>query len=247
KLVEDERCEPSQVMRRKFEHVLVDEFQDTNATQYRFLRALTKDHRNLCVVGDDDQSIYRWRGADVRNIRGFRKDFPEARVVKLEQNYRSTSNIVSCALGVIATSAHREPKELWTENARGDAVEVVATQNERDEAAHVVRCIRDAQARGLDAREVAVFYRVNAQSRVLEEALRAVNIPYQVIGGMRFYERAEVKDALSYLRVLVNPASDVDLLRIINTPARGIGQTTVDRLVALATEKKLSVFAALER
>ncbi len=246
KLLENERLEESAVIRRRFEHVLVDEFQDTNATQYRFLRALSKDHGNLTVVGDDDQSIYRWRGADVRNIRNFKKDWPGARVVKLEQNYRSSANIVACALGVIKPSREREPKELWTSNDGGLPVEVVATQNERDEAAHVVRCIQEAREAGLDLREMAVFYRINAQSRVLEEALRSVNLPYQVVGGMRFYERAEVKDALAYLRVLVNPQSDVDFLRIVNTPVRGIGQTTIDRLVAFATSRKIPVFAALD-
>src|SRR5215472_12765868 len=208
------------VLRRRFEYVLVDEFQDTNHAQYRFLRALTREHKNLCVVGDDDQSIYRWRGADVRNSRGFKHDFPGALVVKLEQNYRSTARIVRAALGVIEPSREREPKELWTDNPDGGHVEVVATRDERDEAAHVVRVVQEALARGQDPGKIAVFYRVHAQSRVLEEALRAVNLPYQIIGGTKFYDRAEVKDALSYLRVLVNPRSDVDLLRIINSPSR---------------------------
>src|SRR5262249_626396 len=158
------------------------------------------------------------------NIRGFRKDFPDATVVKLEQNYRSTARIVRAALGVIEPSTEREPKELWTANPDGSPIEVVAAKDERDEAAHVIKGIQEARAAGVDAREIAVFYRVHAQSRVLEEALRAQNLPYQIIGGMKFYERAEIKDALSYLRVLANPRSDVDLLRVINTPARGIGQ-----------------------
>jgi DNA helicase-2/ATP-dependent DNA helicase PcrA len=234
-------------IRRRFDYVLVDEFQDTNATQYRLLRELTKEHRNLCVVGDDDQSIYRWRGADVRNIRGFRHDFPEAKVVKLEQNYRSTGRIVEAALGVIAPSRERVPKELWTANEEGAAIEVVATKDERDEAAHVVRVIQEARAGGIDPKEIAVFYRVHAQSRVLEEGLRAANLPYQIVGGMKFYERAEVKDALSYLRVLVNPQSDVDLLRIINVPGRGIGSTTIERLTQLATSQGISVHDALVR
>ena len=246
RLLENEKLEASAVIRRRFEYVLVDEFQDTNATQYRFLRALTKDTTNLTVVGDDDQSIYRWRGADVRNIRNFKKDFAGAKVVKLEQNYRSSQNIVASALGVIKPSRDREPKELWTDNEAGLPVEIVATQNERDEAAHVVRCVLEAREAGTDLREIAVFYRINAQSRVLEEALRSVNLPYQVVGGMKFYERAEVKDALAYLRVLVNPQSDVDFLRIVNTPARGIGQTTIERLTAFATARKEPVFTALE-
>jgi DNA helicase-2/ATP-dependent DNA helicase PcrA len=234
-------------IRRRFDYVLVDEFQDTNATQYRLLRELTRAHRNLCVVGDDDQSIYRWRGADVRNIRGFRHDFPEAKVVKLEQNYRSSGRIVAAALGVIAPSRERVPKELWTANEAGALIEVVGTRDERDEAAHVVRVIQEARAAGVDPKEIAVFYRVHAQSRVLEEGMRAANLPYQIIGGMKFYERAEVKDALSYLRVLVNPKSDVDLLRVINVPARGIGATTIERLTQLASAAGISAHDALDR
>ena len=230
---------------RRFSHVLVDEFQDTNGTQYRLLKALAARTRNLCVVGDDDQSIYRWRGADVRNIRGFRRDYPDAEVVKLEQNYRSSANIVRGALGVIAPSATREPKELFTENDEGGKVHVVETASERDEAAYVVRLVRDAVAGGVEPRNIAVFYRVHAQSRVLEEAMRAANLPYQVVGGMKFYERAEVKDALSYLRVLTNPKSDVDLLRVVNVPPRGIGKTTLDRLVLLANTLGVSVFQAM--
>lgn len=233
-------------IRRRYDYVLVDEFQDTNATQYRFLRDLVRDHENLCVVGDDDQSIYRWRGADVRNIRGFRRDYPDATVVKLEQNYRSSKRIVSAALGVISRSHEREPKELWTANDDGVPIHVVAARDERDEAAFVVEAIQRARAEGVDPEEMAVFYRIHAQSRVLEEALRAANLPYQIIGGMKFYDRAEVKDALAYLRVLSNPASDVDLARIVNVPARGIGHTTVDRLAAWATVQGVPLFSALE-
>jgi DNA helicase-2/ATP-dependent DNA helicase PcrA len=232
-------------IRRRFDQVLVDEFQDTNATQYRLLSELAKPHRNLCVVGDDDQSIYSWRGADVRNIRGFRREYPDATVIKLEQNYRSTQRIVKAALGVIARSSHREPKELWTANAEGAPLRVVLARDERDEAGHVVETLRKAQAEGTDLREIAVFYRVHAQSRVLEESLRAANIPYQIIGGTKFYERAEVKDALSYLRILLNPRSDVDLLRIVNVPTRGIGQTTVDRLIAWAGASGEPLYDAL--
>ncbi len=221
RILERGREAEANAIRRRFDYVLVDEFQDTNATQYRLLRELTKAHRNLCVVGDDDQSIYRWRGADVRNIRGFRHDFPEAKVVKLEQNYRSTARIVQAALGVIEPSRERVPKELWTANEPGAAIEVVAAKDERDEAAHVVRVIQEGRAAGIDPKEIAVFYRVHAQSRVLEEALRGSNLPYRDRRrDEEFYERAEVKAALSYLRVLVNPKSDVDLLRVINVPSR---------------------------
>jgi len=247
KLLEDPALPEGDTIRRRFEHVLVDEFQDTNAMQYRLLRALAKDHKNLCVVGDDDQSIYRWRGADVRNIRGFKKDFPDAEVVKLEQNYRSTARIVKSALAVIAPSRERVPKDLWTANPEGDAIEVVAARDEHDEAALVTRQIREAREAGTSLREIAVFYRVHAQSRVLEEALRVANLPYQIVGGTKFYERAEVKDALAYLRVLVNPRSDVDLLRIVNTPPRGIGATTIERLVAFAGARRIPVHDAIDR
>ena len=236
-----------EALEKKFDYILVDEFQDTNQIQYRLLKRLAARTRNLCVVGDDDQSIYRWRGADVRNIRYFRRDWPDAKVVKLEQNYRSSQNIVSSALAVIAPSTTREPKELWTENDSGSQIRVIACADERDEAACVVRAIRDARDAGISPKEIAVFYRVHAQSRVLEEALRSVNLPYQIVGGTKFYDRAEVKDALAYLRVLVNPRSDVDLLRIINTPARGIGNTTVERLATYATTQRLSLFEALGR
>ncbi|MCL2447734.1 MAG: UvrD-helicase domain-containing protein [Polyangiaceae bacterium] len=234
-------------VRRRFDHVLVDEFQDTNATQYDFLRELVRDHRNLCVVGDDDQSIYRWRGADVRNIRGFRRDYPDATVVKLEENYRSTKRIVGAALGVISRSREREPKELWTCNDDGAPVLVVAARDERDEAAYVVGAIQRAREDGVDLREIAVFYRIHAQSRVIEDAMRAARLPYQIIGGLKFYDRAEIKDALAYLRVLVNPRSDVDMLRIVNVPARGIGQTTVDRWTTWATVNDVALGDSLSR
>ncbi len=247
RILERDKDGEGERMRRRFEYLLVDEFQDTNAMQYRLLRELAKNHHNLCVVGDDDQSIYRWRGADVRNIRGFKTDVPGAGVVKLEENYRSTSNIVRAALGVIAPSREREPKELFTSNETGALVDVVGVGTEREEAALVVGAIRDARDAGIDVRDVAVFYRINAQSRVLEEALRANDVPYQIVGGMKFYERAEVKDALAYLRVLANPKSDVDLLRVVNSPARGIGGTTTERLMAWASFHDVSLFDALTR
>ncbi len=246
KIAESTELPEGNTLRRRFDYVLVDEFQDTNQMQYRLIRALAQT-RNLCVVGDDDQSIYRWRGADVRNIRGFKKDFPDALVVKLEQNYRSSQRIVRGALGVIQPSMEREPKELWTDNDEGLPIEVVAVRDEHDEAALVTKVIRETQAEGTSLGEVAVFYRVHAQSRVLEEALRVANLPYQIVGGTKFYERAEIKDALSYLRILVNPRSDVDFLRIVNTPPRGIGKSTVDRLVAFANTLGVPVHDALPR
>jgi DNA helicase-2/ATP-dependent DNA helicase PcrA len=245
RLVEDPESMPGEEIRGRFRHVLVDEFQDVNQVQYRLVKALSAAQRNLCVVGDDDQSIYRWRGADVRIVRGFRRDFPDATIVKLEQNYRSTGNIVKGALGVIKPAEDREPKELWTDNKDGDHIGVVATDNEHDEAAFVVERIREITGRGVSPREIAVFYRIHAQSRVLEEVMRAERIPYQIIGGMRFFERAEIKDCLSYLRVVDNPKSDVDLLRIINVPSRKLGDTTVEKLVQTADELGASLYQAI--
>ena len=234
-----------EALRNRFSHVLVDEFQDTNLIQYRLIHALSRRTQNLCVVGDDDQSIYRWRGADVRLIRNFRRDFPDATLIKLEQNYRSSKNIVDAALGVIRIASDREPKELWTASEPGEKVRIRSLENEREEAAFVAGAIRGEIGRGRRAEEIAVFYRTHAQSRALEEALRSMNLPYQIIGGMKFFERAEVKDLLSYLRFALNPKSDTDLLRIINVPPRGIGDKTVERLIARASEDTTSAFDAL--
>lgn len=221
----------------RFSHVLVDEFQDTNHAQFRLVRLLAEGHRNLCVVGDDDQSIYRWRGADRRNILDFRASFPDATLVKLEQNYRSTQRILRAANAVISRNTDREPKELWTANEDGESILVVRTVDERDEARLVLRGVRELASKGHRLSDVAVFYRTHAQSRVIEEALRSANIGYRIIGGMRFYDRAEVRDLLAYLRTMTNPADDTSLLRIINTPGRGIGKTTITRLLDLAAER----------
>jgi DNA helicase-2/ATP-dependent DNA helicase PcrA len=221
----------------RFSHVLVDEFQDTNHAQFRLVQLLSEGHRNLCVVGDDDQSIYRWRGADRRNILDFRASFPDATLIKLEQNYRSTQRILRAANAVIARNTDREPKELWTDNQEGDAILVVRTMDERDEARLVLRGVRELLAQGHSLSDVVVFYRTHAQSRVIEESLRSANIAYRIVGGMRFYDRAEVKDLLAYLRVMINPADDMSLLRIINTPTRGIGKTTITRLLDYAAEQ----------
>jgi DNA helicase-2/ATP-dependent DNA helicase PcrA len=242
----ERRSAAGEELRSRFSHVLVDEFQDTNITQYRLVRALSATTRNLCVVGDDDQSIYSWRGANVRIIRGFRRDFPDATVIKLEQNYRSTANVVAAALGVIEPARDREPKRLWTSAEAGEPVRLREVQDEREEASFVVRTIQREIQNGVSPREMAVFYRVHAQSRVLEEALRSENVPYQIIGGMKFFERAEIKDLVAYLRLLDNPRSDADLLRIINVPTRGIGNKTVQRLLEVATERGTSVYGAIE-
>lgn len=246
RIVEDERSAAGEELRKKFLHVLVDEFQDVNQVQYRLVRGLSRRSTNLFVVGDDDQSIYRWRGADVRIVRNFRRDHPGARIVKLEENYRSTSSVVTAALGVIRPATDREPKELWTNNPPGEPVAVVACATERDEAAFVAERVRELVDQGVSPADVAIFYRVHAQSRVLEEVLRSERLPFQVIGGVRFFERAEVKDLVSYLRVITNPRSDVDLLRIINVPSRKIGDTTVEKLAGLAAELKVPLFEALE-
>jgi DNA helicase-2/ATP-dependent DNA helicase PcrA len=246
RIAEDPNSAGGKELRERFDHVLVDEFQDTNRMQYRLVRALAARTRNLCVVGDDDQSIYSWRGANIGNIRGFRKDFPEAEVVKLEQNYRSTSNVVRAALAVIERSSEREPKQLWTNNDAGAPVVLRTVRDEREEAAFVTTQIKTEIRNGVSADEIAVFYRINAQSRVLEEAMRAERIAYQVIGGMKFFERAEVKDVLSYLRLIDNPRSDADLIRVINVPARGIGGKTIERLLHTAFQRGTSGFDALD-
>jgi DNA helicase-2/ATP-dependent DNA helicase PcrA len=245
-IAEDPKLRSGEELRARFRHVLVDEFQDTNTTQYRLVRALSQRTRNLCVVGDDDQSIYRWRGANVRIIRGFRRDFSDAAIVKLEQNYRSTANIVAAALAVIEPAREREPKQLWTAAEAGAPVVLRAVDDEHEEARFVVRAVRTELARAVDAGSIAVFYRVHAQSRVLEEAFRAANLPYQIVGGMKFFERAEVKDLLAYLRLIDNLRSEADLLRIINVPVRGIGQKTVDRLLDVAAERGLPLWEAIE-
>ena len=244
RLVEGD-AEVREELQAQFEYVLVDEFQDTNAAQYRILRALVHGERNLCVVGDDDQAIYRWRGADVRNIRYFRRDFPDARVIKLEENYRSTQRILRAANAVISRASEREGKTLYTKNPEGAVLTVLACDDERDEARRIADAVQGALTRGVDPREVAVFYRIHAQSRPLEEAMRAANIPYVIYGGTRFYERAEVKDVLAYLRLMLNPADDVSLLRVVNTPARKIGKTTLDRLVAYAGQRGVAIWAVL--
>ncbi|MDD5306194.1 MAG: 3'-5' exonuclease [Deltaproteobacteria bacterium] len=230
----------------RFSFVLVDEFQDTNLAQLELVRLLGRPHRNVCVVGDDDQSIYSWRGADVGNILDFEKHFPGARVVTLDRNYRSTSRILKAAHGVVSKLADRRPKELWTKNPDGEPVTLVEAPDEREEARLVARAVQELVSEGTPLSEQAVFYRVNAQSRVFEEVLRTYDIPHRVVGGMRFYERAEVKDVLAYLRLVQNPADAASFLRVVNTPSRGIGKTTIDRLMALAAGRGVSPVDAIE-
>jgi DNA helicase-2/ATP-dependent DNA helicase PcrA len=232
---------------RRFVHILVDEFQDTNPVQYELLKLLCPENRrqaNLCVVGDDDQSIYRWRGADVGNILGFPKDFPGAGTVKLERNYRSTPSILDAAHAVISQNKARAPKKLWTEGDPGDKLEILVTMDDRGEASRVAERIYAENARGTEHGEIAVFYRTNAQSRVLEEALRTSRIPYVIVRGQSFYDRAEIRDISAYLRLIVNPRSDNDFLRAIGSPPRGIGDTTLERLGAYASGRGISLWEA---
>ena len=228
-----------------FKHVLVDEYQDTNHAQYRLIRSLAAGHQSIFVVGDSDQSIYSWRGADIRNILDFEKDFPNARTIRLEQNYRSTQHILDAANAVIEHNEGRQEKRLWSELGQGEPVRVVECQDERSEARFVVGQIARVIGEGGSLRDVAVFYRTNAQSRALEEALRQADVPYRIIGGTGFYDRQEIKDALAYLRAIANPNDDVSLRRIINVPRRAIGDTTVSRLAEHAGMLGVSLRLAL--
>ncbi|HUF85346.1 MAG TPA: UvrD-helicase domain-containing protein, partial [Acidimicrobiia bacterium] len=217
--------------RGRFRHVLVDEFQDTNQAQWELVRSLSEGHRNVTVVGDQDQSVYRFRGADYRNLMRFEEAFPEATVVILEQNYRSTQRILDAANAVIANNAARKPKHLWTEQVGGELITRYHAEDERDEAAYVTHEIaRLTDTEGCRFSDLAVFYRMNAQSRVIEESLVRGGIPYRVVGGVKFYDRREVKDALAYLRSLVNPDDEVSWKRIVNTPKRGVGDTSVAKV-----------------
>ena len=229
----------------KFSHILVDEYQDTNMAQYMLVRLIAGESRNLCVVGDDDQSIYGWRGADLRNILEFERDFPDCRVIKLEQNYRSTSNILDAANQVIAHNAGRKEKALWTDAGEGEKIRVYRALDERDEAAWVVRAIEGRMKRGARAGDFAVFYRTNAQSRVLEEAMVRRGVPYRVYGGMKFYDRKEVKDVLAYMRAVANPDDDQSVRRIINEPRRGIGDATIETLAQFAQREGMSLLSAV--
>ncbi|MBR3765420.1 MAG: DNA helicase PcrA [Clostridia bacterium] len=231
--------------RRRFRYVMVDEYQDTNFAQYKLVQLLTAQSRNLCVVGDDDQSIYGWRGADIRNILDFEKDYPDATVIKLEQNYRSTANILDAANQVIAHNAGRKEKRLWTEKPAGDAIHLYAAGDERDEAAYITDRIRQQNRKGRPYGDMAILYRTNAQSRVLEDMLMRAGVPYKVFGGQKFYDRKEVRDVLAYLRVIVNPADDVSLRRIINVPKRAIGDATVQELAAHALANDMPLYSAL--
>ncbi len=229
---------------RKFRYVLVDEYQDTNRPQYLLIRRLSAVHRNLCVVGDPDQSIYRWRGADLRNILDFEQDFPDARIVKLEQNYRSTQVILDAASAVIRCNRNRKDKRLWTDQAGGERILYVRSADEIEEADFITRTVRDRSQSSM----AAVLYRTNAQSRAIEDALMREGLPYRIIGGVRFYERREIKDALAYLRLLINPHDDVSFRRVVNVPARGIGKAVLDALdkIDLESDEQAAATPLLE-
>jgi DNA helicase-2/ATP-dependent DNA helicase PcrA len=232
-----------------FRYLMVDEYQDTNRAQYLLINLLAKKYRNLCVVGDEDQSIYEWRGADIKNILDFRKDYPDAKILKLEQNYRSTQTIINGASAVIKNNKGRYDKTLWTANEAGEKIRWAQLPDERGEADFVGREIQKWMNRGEDRsyQDVALFYRSHAQSRAMEETFRRLKIPYRIVGGVGFYERREIKDALAYLRVLVNPDDSVSLERIINVPARGIGKSTIEKVDQYARAAKLSMFAGLRQ
>ncbi|MFQ5839482.1 MAG: ATP-dependent helicase [Candidatus Methylomirabilales bacterium] len=231
--------------RLHWRYVMVDEYQDTNHAQYRLIRLLAEQHRNLAVVGDDDQSIYRWRGADLTNILDFERDYPDCWVVRLEQNYRSTQCILDAAYGVISKNRGRKEKRLWTENEEGEPIAFFGALDEEAEANGVAEAVRRLTQAGSAYDDIAVFYRTNAQSRVLEDALRRHLIPYRIVGGLRFYERKEVKDLLAYLRLIVNPHDTVSFLRAVGTPPRGIGRTTLERLSDFAAAQRCSLWDAI--
>jgi len=230
--------------RNRFHHVLVDEFQDTNSIQYAWLRVLTGDQNRIMVVGDDDQSIYGWRGAKIENIQKFNVDFPGAEIVRLEQNYRSTSNILKAANKLIANNTSRLGKELWTDDSDGEQISLYTAFNEQDEARFIVDRLQDWINQGNNRVDAAILYRSNAQSRELEDALLRVGMPYKIYGGHRFYERLEIKNALSYLRLLVNRHDDTAMERIINVPTRGIGGRTLEQIRALARTEACSLWTA---
>ena len=232
-------------LRRRLQHVLVDEYQDTNHAQYQLVKLLTLEHRNVCVVGDDDQSIYGWRGADIGNILSFEVDFPEATAIRLEQNYRSTKTILDAAHAVVEKNRNRKPKKLWTEREGGDPLKVWGAADAESEAAWVARTVQALQRDGHAFSDLAILYRTNAQSRAMEEGFRRRGIPYVLVGGTRFYERQEIKDGIAYLRVLSNPADDWSMSRVLGVPKRGVGPATLKGMEEVAHARATSLSGAL--
>lgn len=231
----------------KFRYTFVDEYQDTNRPQYMLVKMLASGSGNICVVGDSDQSIYKWRGADIRNILDFEKDYGDSKMIKLEQNYRSTKNILESANKVIENNQGRKAKELWTENNTGEKIKLYEGEDEHDEALFIVSKVKEiTREKDIDYSNFAVLYRTNAQSRIIEENLIKSNIPYKIVGGLKFYDRKEIKDIVAYLRLLQNPQDDISFKRIINVPKRGIGKTTLDKLEKYAIDKGVSIFAIID-
>ena len=231
---------------KKFQYILVDEYQDTNGAQYAITKLLAAEHRNICVVGDADQSIYGWRGADMRNIMNFEKDYPETTVILLEQNYRSTKNILAAANAVIENNLTRKKKELWTDNPTGDRITIYEGATEKNEASYIVREVERLHTMfHVKYGDIAVLYRTNAQSRNIEEAFYATGVPYAMVGSVRFYDRREIKDIIAYLRVIYNPRDTLSLLRIINVPRRGLGPTSIARMMETAEEYRISLFEVI--
>jgi DNA helicase-2/ATP-dependent DNA helicase PcrA len=229
----------------RFRFVLVDEYQDTNRVQYLLTSHLASGHGNLAVCGDPDQSIYGWRGADIRNILDFEEDFGEPLVVRLEQNYRSTKTILGAASALIANNKQRKVKELWTEGEEGERLVILECGDENEEAREIAAQIRGVVGRGGAFRDCAIFYRMNFMQRALESALRLAGVPYQVVGGLEFYQRREIRDLVAYLRLLVNPKDDQAFLRVVNAPLRGVGQTTAGRLIQWSVDRRLCLRDAL--
>ncbi|MEE1273612.1 MAG: UvrD-helicase domain-containing protein, partial [Olegusella sp.] len=230
----------------RFRQISVDEYQDTNHVQYEITNLLAAKYKNLMVVGDDDQSIYSWRGADIKNILSFEKDYPDAHVVKLEQNYRSTGHILNAANAVVAHNSHRKAKRLFTDAGDGEKIRVYQAADERDEGRWIGSEIEKLHDKGTSYDDVAVFYRTNAQSRILEDMFLRAGVPYKIVGGTRFFDRQEVRDVMAYLKVVVNPDDDVAALRVVNTPRRGIGSTSIGKIRTYAAENRISFFAACE-
>ncbi|QQY80195.1 DNA helicase-2/ATP-dependent DNA helicase PcrA [Keratinibaculum paraultunense] len=232
---------------KKFKYIFVDEFQDTNKSQYELIRLLADKHKNLCVVGDDDQSIYKFRGADITNILNFEKDFPNTKIIKLEQNYRSTKNILNVANHVIKNNSERKDKSLWTDNEEGNLVVVETLPDSQEEAYFVANMIEKLMVEGYKPSDFAILYRTNAQSRTFEEVFIKRGIPYKIVGGLRFYDRKEIKDILAYLKLIQNPVDDISLKRIINVPKRGIGNATMGKIEQYANEVGESIYSVLQK
>ena len=242
-----EHSDVLEACRARYRYVMADEYQDTNATQFQLVHALTVKHRNFCVVGDDDQSIYGWRGAEIGNLLDLEKHFPEVKIIKLEQNYRSTNTILDAANAIIKNNVRRRPKQLWSGKGRGDKIVLRAYTNDDDEARNLVEQIEFARrAHGVPWLHHAVLFRTNMQSRPLETAFRSAGVRYHLIGGQSFFDRSEIRDFLAYLKVFINPHDDISLLRIANVPARGLSDVTMERLLGASHERKGSVFAAMK-